>query len=143
MSLEVPDLFQVLISDTGIGIPKSLQTKLFTAFNQADSKTTREYGGTGLGFSISARITQLMGGRIWVESEPDKGSQFHFTFHAPLGKDERTNQQQPQIRPSLAHFRLLLVEDNLINRKVVVKLLEKVGIKPDIAIDGLEAIKHV
>jgi two-component system, sensor histidine kinase len=141
--LELPDLYQATISDTGIGISQSSLAKLFNAFSQADSKTTREFGGTGLGLVISARLTQLMGGQIWVESEPDKGSQFHFTFHAPLGMAEITNQQQPQIRPSLAHLRLLLVEDNHINRKVAIKLLEKVGVKPQLAGDGLEALKLI
>ena len=142
-ALELPDMYQVRVSDTGIGISKTAQAKLFSAFSQADSKTSREYGGTGLGLAICARMTQLMGGRIWVESEPGKGSQFYFTLHAPLGEDKATNQHQPQARPSLAHLRLLLVEDNQINRKVAVKLLEKVGIKPDIAGDGLEALKLV
>jgi two-component system, sensor histidine kinase len=142
-ALELLDMYQVSVSDTGIGISKDAQAKLFSAFSQADSKTSREYGGTGLGLAICARMTQLMGGRIWVESEPGKGSQFYFTFHASLGEDKGANQHQSQTRPTLAHLRLLLVEDNKINRKVAIKLLEKVSIKPDIATDGLEALKLV
>ena len=140
-ALGLPEMYQVVVSDTGIGISKNAQAKLFSAFSQADSTTSREFGGTGLGLAICARLTQLMGGRIWVESEPEKGSQFHFTFHAPLGMDERMNQQQPQTRLSLGHLHLLLVEDNQINRKVAIKLLEKVGIIPHLASDGLEALK--
>ncbi len=112
-----PDLYQASISDTGIGISKNVQLKLFSAFTQVDSKTTREYGGTGLGLAICARLVKLMGGKIWVESEPNKGSQFFFTFFAPIGTLQQPKQQQSESKKSLAHLRLLLVEDNLINQR--------------------------
>mgnify|MGYP001385521955 CR=1 FL=1 len=139
---DFPNLYQASISDSGIGIQQNFQKKLFSAFTQADSKTTREYGGTGLGLVICARLTKLMGGSIWVESEPDQGSRFNFTFIAPSSEQQPT-QQQSESRKALAHLRLLLVEDNRINRNVAVKLLEKVGIKPDTANDGLEALMQV
>jgi signal transduction histidine kinase len=67
------------VADTGIGIPRERQKEVFTSFTQADNSTTRKYGGTGLGLTISHRITEMLGGRIWVDSEPGKGSSFHFT----------------------------------------------------------------
>jgi two-component system, sensor histidine kinase len=140
---ETPNLLKGNVSDTGIGMPKSVQSKLFTAFSQADSKTSRQYGGTGLGLAICAKLTDLMGGAIWVESEPNQGSNFHFTFFAPPGEQKEQNQQPIQARISLEHLRLLLVEDNRINQKVATKLLEKIGIVPDIANDGLEALRKV
>jgi two-component system, sensor histidine kinase len=142
MATGFPDLYQASVSDTGIGMQSNVQQKLFSAFMQADSRTTREYGGTGLGLVICARLTKLMGGRIWVESEPNQGSQFNFTFCAPPSVQPPSHQQQKS-RRSLGHLRLLLVEDNRINRNVAVKLLEKIGIKPDTANNGLEALAQV
>jgi two-component system, sensor histidine kinase and response regulator len=72
------------VTDTGVGIPKDKQKAIFEAFTQADSSTTRKYGGTGLGLAISSQLIQIMGGRIWVESEEDRGTAFHFTMSFPL-----------------------------------------------------------
>jgi len=68
-----------VVRDTGVGIPRAKHRAIFGAFAQADASTTRRYGGTGLGLTISARLVQMMGGKIWVESDPGQGSQFHFT----------------------------------------------------------------
>jgi signal transduction histidine kinase len=70
---------QVVVADTGIGVPVEKQGLIFNAFAQVDGSTTRKYGGTGLGLAISARLVEMLGGRIWVESEPGAGAQFHFT----------------------------------------------------------------
>ena len=77
------------VQDSGIGIPPDRQKEIFSAFTQADSSTTRKYGGTGLGLTISRRLTELLGGRIWVESEPGKGSSFHFTVKLGIAKETR------------------------------------------------------
>jgi signal transduction histidine kinase/ActR/RegA family two-component response regulator len=141
------NLLQATIQDTGIGISQSAQQKLFSAFNQADASTTREYGGTGLGLAICAKLTALMGGDIWIESQENRGSQFHFTFVAPipLQKNGMTSihSEEELSTQAFADTCLLLVEDNFVNRLLATKLLEKIGINPDIAINGQEALDKV
>ncbi len=136
MEAETTDqaVFHFRVSDTGIGIPQEKQKLIFEAFTQSDSSTTREYGGTGLGLSISSRLVALMGGTIWVESQPDEGSTFHFKLRFGLQKSPASALLVPDL-PAPAQvptndqrrFRILLAEDNPINQKVAVRFLQKKG----------------
>jgi CheY-like chemotaxis protein len=98
------------VQDTGIGIPVESQTRIFDAFAQADSSTTRRYGGTGLGLTISRRLVEMMGGRIWLESTPGKGAAFHFTVW--LGRGIQSERATPE-PAGLVGLALLVVDDNL------------------------------
>ena len=138
-----PDLYQVTVRDTGIGISPEVQSRLFKAFSQANASTTREYGGTGLGLVISAMLVQLMQGRIWVESVPGQGSSFHFTFKAPRVMRDLPALVTPHNEQlELGHLNVLVVEDHQVNRLLIVKFLQKLGIEPDIAQDGLQALQR-
>jgi signal transduction histidine kinase/DNA-binding response OmpR family regulator/HAMP domain-containing protein len=106
------------VSDTGIGIPADKLEDLFQSFTQVDTSTTRLYGGTGLGLAISKNLVEMMGGRIWVESEPGVGTTFHFTIQVPEADIERTVQLHEH-KPDLANKRLLIVDDNETNRKIL------------------------
>lgn len=134
--------FEVSIQDTGIGICASVQNRLFTAFMQANSSTTREFGGTGLGLVISSMLVQLMGGRIWLESEQNCGSVFRFTFLAE-SITEPLIPAKPRLAPDIdmSHIRVLLAEDHQINRLLVTKILNRVKITPVLACDGVEVLE--
>ncbi|MGA2326849.1 MAG: ATP-binding protein [Bryobacteraceae bacterium] len=135
------------VRDTGIGIPREKQELVFHPFSQADSSTTRRYGGTGLGLTISARLVEMMGGRIWVESEVSQGSRFHFT--ARLGLAQAAEQARPvdvPVRVADDHatdrraLRILVAEDNRVNQILIVRLLEKRGHATVVAGNGREAL---
>jgi len=109
---------QFAVKDSGIGIPADRLDRLFKPFSQVDSSTSRNYGGTGLGLAISQRLSELMGGRIWVESEVGRGSTFYFTVIAEVANDtSQTELDAPQ--PQLAGKRLLIVDDNATNRQIL------------------------
>jgi signal transduction histidine kinase/ActR/RegA family two-component response regulator len=141
------------VRDTGAGIPPEHLDRLFKAFSQVDASTTRKHGGTGLGLAISKRLTEIMGGRIWVESESGKGSVFQFTL--PLRPAEQqgfeqaadlTGRKAQHYEPVLAKqhpLRILLAEDNVVNQKVGVALLRRMGYHPDVAANGLEVLDAV
>ncbi len=131
------------VKDTGIGMTPEQQARLFQPFEQADGSTTRRFGGTGLGLAICRRLVELMDGHIWAESTPGRGSAFHFT--AKLGRQVQTVPTRPSPRrrsglPNLTGRRLLLVEDNEINREVAGDILAKCGAMVDTAGNGREAL---
>jgi len=105
------------VRDTGIGIPVDKQHKIFNVFSQADSSTTRKYGGTGLGLTISAQLVGLMGGKIWVESEVGKGSTFHFTVQVSPGVAASSSESLDVSQ--LAGVSILVVDDNSTNRRIL------------------------
>ena len=133
------------IKDSGIGMSKDGQTKLFGSFSQLDSSTARKYGGTGLGLAICKALTELMGGKIWVESEEGKGSTFSFTMIVGLVASKDSSRQIPMEIDSemaLAYpLKILLAEDNRINQLVAKKTLEKMGYRIDVASNGVEALQ--
>lgn len=140
------------IEDTGIGIPEDKISQLFQSFSQVDASTTRKYGGTGLGLAISKKLAELMGGEIWVESEVGDGSIFHFTILAEASTKKkvvsRIEDQLSTIIPMRdlpRPLRILLAEDNEVNQRVALKMLEKIGYQADIAANGtevLQALEH-
>ncbi|HTI69846.1 MAG TPA: ATP-binding protein, partial [Candidatus Limnocylindria bacterium] len=158
---------RVGVRDTGIGISQEAQQRLFNAFEQADQSTTRKYGGTGLGLVISRRLAAIMNGELGMESEPGKGSRFWFIL--PLEKqassttivkpEESLPTEMPPLElpehpdysatatpvilggTPLYPLRILVAEDNLVNRKVALKMLEKLNYIPDVAVNGREVLE--
>jgi CheY-like chemotaxis protein len=141
---------RISVSDTGIGVSAEQQAKLFRAFEQAESGTTRKYGGTGLGLAISKRIVEMMGGKISVESELGKGSNFVFTIQIRKGS---TQEQEPPCKCNnqadeehtdfdgvFAGRRILLAEDVELNREILKALLEPTQVEIDCAVNGKEAL---
>jgi PAS domain S-box-containing protein len=128
----------VAVRDTGIGIPRDKQDRIFEAFCQEDASTTRRYGGTGLGLTISAQLVDLMGGRIWVESDAGKGSTFHFT--ALLAPAAGARPAIPAELESLYGLSVLVVDDNETNRFICQELLTYWGMKPTTAASGGDAL---
>lgn len=145
-------MIEFSVSDTGIGIPAGKLDLLFEPFSQADSSSTREFGGTGLGLSLVSSLAALMGGDVGVESEPGKGSRFWFRFPAevvPAEADRRQQVRSPEVTavsseyaPSLSGH-VLVVEDNPTNSKVIGLLLKKLGVTCSLAMDGQKAVDIV
>ncbi|MEO8661414.1 MAG: response regulator [Bryobacteraceae bacterium] len=131
-------LLHVTVRDTGVGIPKGKQKLIFEAFSQADGSTTRRYGGTGLGLTISARLVDLMGGEIWLESEPGAGSAFHFTV--PLKEATRHLQPPSPDEGVLRGLSVLVVDDNFTNRRILNDQLSHWGMRPVLADSAASAL---
>ena len=131
-----------LIRDTGIGIPLDKQKMIFEAFSQADGSTTRKFGGTGLGLTISARLVEAMQGEIWVESVPGKGSSFHFTALLGVSSESRQIRTLAEAVP-LTGIRVVVVDDNLTNRRILTDMLDRWGMQPIPAASGAEALTHM
>jgi signal transduction histidine kinase/DNA-binding response OmpR family regulator len=129
------------VSDTGIGVPSEKRKTIFEPFSQADSSTTRKYGGTGLGLTICSRLTSLMGGEMWVESEVGRGSQFHFTVKLESAKNSVVSAAAPH--EILAGVRVLIVDDNTTSRHILEALLNRWGMKPTAVEGGAQALEHL
>ncbi|MEP7301596.1 MAG: ATP-binding protein [Caldimonas sp.] len=147
------DVLRFTVRDTGIGLGEAGIARLFQSFSQADSSTTRKYGGTGLGLAISKKLAELMGGTIGVRSAgPDQGSSFFCTVRAPAvaGAAPAPATAAPRAKagtdPGLAQrhpLRILLAEDNLVNQKLALRLLEQMGYHADLARNGREALESI
>ncbi|WP_017651485.1 ATP-binding protein [Fortiea contorta] len=138
---------QFAVRDTGIGIPSDRFERLFLAFSQVNASITRQYGGTGLGLAVCKQLCELMGGRIWVESQVNVGSKFYFTIVAPVFDEPGGNNadiaNDTQINTRMAKqfpLRILLVEDHIINQRMIGLMLQGMGYQPDIVNNGLEAL---
>ncbi|MBI5052735.1 MAG: GAF domain-containing protein [Chloroflexi bacterium] len=137
------------VRDTGIGIPADRRDQLFQSFSQLDASTTRKYGGTGLGLVISRRLCEMMGGTLWVESDgvPGKGSVFHFTIRSEAAKGTKPlhlKRDPPQFNTGLAQrlpLKILLAEDNTVNQKLALRMLERMGYRADVVANGLEVLE--
>jgi PAS domain S-box-containing protein len=128
------------VQDTGIGIPAESQAGIFDAFAQADSSTTRRYGGTGLGLTISRRLVEMMGGRIWLESTPGKGAAFHFT--AWFGRGNQTKRATPELA-NVEGLPVLVVDDNFTNRRILEEMLTSWRLKPVLAESARKAMSRL
>jgi signal transduction histidine kinase/DNA-binding response OmpR family regulator/HPt (histidine-containing phosphotransfer) domain-containing protein len=132
-------LLHVAVTDTGIGIPQDRQQLIFGAFTQADTSTTRRYGGTGLGLTICERLVGMMGGRIWVESQVGQGSTFHFTVRLALARQPLARRAAEDLAV-LRGLPVLAVDDNETNRRFLSALLASWGAEPTLAAGGREAL---
>ncbi len=135
------------VRDTGIGIPQNRMSLLFHSFSQVDMSTTRKYGGTGLGLAISKKLVELMGGTISAQSEIGMGSTFYFTIPVGMATPEqcleiRGSPSEIDLRQDIhGQLRLLLAEDNTVNQKVALLMLKKLGIRADVAANGIEVLQ--
>jgi signal transduction histidine kinase/CheY-like chemotaxis protein len=129
------------VRDSGIGMTDAQTAKLFQPFSQADSSTTRKYGGTGLGLTISARLAEIMGGEIWVESEYGRGSTFSFTANFGLGKEKTKKRFKPSA--DLRDMKVLVVDDNATSRSIFQEMLESFSFEVTLAASGQEGLTEL
>ena len=125
------------VSDTGIGVPADKQWQIFGAFVQADASTTRRYGGSGLGLTISAQLVELMGGRIWLESEAGRGSRFHFIARVTV----RPAEPERALSADLQNLRVLIVDDHPVNRQILEEMISSWRMKPVTVAGAAEALE--
>lgn len=138
-------VFEFIVSDTGIGIPKDKTASIFESFTQASPETTRKYGGTGLGLAIVKKLLELQNGSISLKSHVRVGTTFTFTipYQKTIARELKNKKENLAIHENLKGLKVLLAEDNLLNQKLVVKLLEDSNCSVDIAENGLEAIEKI
>jgi two-component system sensor histidine kinase/response regulator len=129
------------VQDTGVGMTSEQAAKLFQPFMQADASTTRKYGGTGLGLTISKRLAEMMGGEIWVESEQGRGSTFSFTANFGLGQEKARKQYKPAYE--LRGMKVLVVDDNATSRNILQEMLESFTFEVTVAASGPEGIAEL
>jgi PAS domain S-box-containing protein len=134
---------RINIADTGIGMTPEQMEKIFSAFTQADSSTTRRYGGTGLGLTICSRLIELMGGSIMVDSNPGEGSVFHISLPFEVGPQPKTESDVPVDRGlwSGPRYSILVAEDNPVNQKFISTILRKMGHEVECSDDGAQAVE--
>jgi CheY-like chemotaxis protein len=133
---------QIAVNDTGIGISQEQQDRLFKSFQQAESSTSRKFGGTGLGLAISKRIVEMMGGRIWIDSEPSKGSTFTFTVQVGRGKEKDYNMLGPGVNWN--NVRILMVDDDPVAREYFLEIVQDgFGVICDTAMNAREALELI
>jgi signal transduction histidine kinase/CheY-like chemotaxis protein len=130
-------------TDTGIGIPQEKQQAIFDPFSQADTSTTRKYGGTGLGLTISARLVAMMGGRIWLRSEVGRGSEFHFTMRLAAGNAKTLEEATVSPAGMLRGVRVLVVDDNRTNLRILEGILKSWGMEPTLVDSGRKGLAHL
>lgn len=144
-SLHDEVVLHCIVSDSGIGIPQDKLNRVFERFTQVDSSTTRKYGGTGLGLAICSQLAKAMGGDMWAETEPAKGSTFHFTVRlkrsGPSTKSDAATTQELLAMTDLSGMRVLLAEDNPVNQLVAVEILKRLGCEVVLASNGREAVE--
>jgi len=136
-------ILHFMVSDTGIGIPIEKQRLIFDPFTQADTSTTRQYGGTGLGLAITKRLVETMGGNIWLESEPGKGTTIHFSCSLGIGDAKPPRPADHFTTQLLGGIRVLVVDDNKTNRRILDGMLARWNMRPTSVAGGEEALAEL
>jgi CheY-like chemotaxis protein len=140
---EKASILHFIVSDSGVGIAPEKFEMIFGSFNQADASTTRQFGGTGLGLTISRYLVQMMGGRMWVESELGAGSRFHFTVRLITETNNTAVTESPAAPVTLQGVKVLIVDDNGTNRLILHNMVERWGMKPTCVSDGEQALDEL